>query len=182
MPVPDFSPGEIFTAGAADSIGLWLVKTQTVTGTPSTVVVNDAFSADFTNYLVVCDNMNTSAVAGIQFRLGASTTAYYWGGFVTFYATAALGGENGNNVGNFATGIVTDGSGVAGCTINLFQPFASTRTTYNAHGVDSRAAGAGGRSYSGLLNNTTSHTSITFLLTTAATFTSGTIRVYGYRN
>lgn len=181
MPVPDFSPGEVLTAAAMDQVGLWLVKTQTITAGVSSVTVTNAFSANYENYLVLVDNLVTSAASGFPFQVGASNTAYYWSAQVIFYATSASGVEVGNNATSFASGLVSDSTGAAAAQIHLFSPFSARKTSYTAHGIDSRTNGAGGRAYSGFLNNTTSHTSITFN-TTAGTISSGTIRVYGYRN
>jgi hypothetical protein len=145
------------------------------------VTVTGAFSADYDNYVVVLDNINTSTAAGVTFRIGSATANYYWGGVVVFYSGSAVGGESGNNAAQWASGIVADGTGGASATINIYRPFIAARSTYTCIGVDSRTGGAGARSYSGFLNDTTSHSSIT-LFPTSGTLSSGTIRVYGYRN
>jgi hypothetical protein len=181
MPVPDFSPGEVLTAAAMDSIGLWLVKTQTIASGVSTVTVTGAFSADYENYLIILDNVVISSASGFPFTLGATATGYYWAGTTVFYSSGSTTTEFGSNATVFASGVVTDSTGPSGAQITLYRPFSATKTNYNAHGSDSRIAGAGVRTYSGVLNNTTSYTSLTFA-TTAGTVTSGTIRVYGYRN
>jgi len=165
----------------ANPPGLELIKTHTVTSAASSFTVTDAFSANFENYIVVASNVNTSTAAGVTFRIGSATANYYWGGIVVFYSGSASAGESGNNVAQWATGMVSDNTGGAGATINIYNPFTTLRSSYTTFGVDSRTSGAGSRSYSGFLNDTTSHSTITFL-STAGNITSGTIRVYGMRN
>jgi len=65
MSFPSFASGEVLTAADMNAVGLWLVKTQTVgTGVPS-VVVTDAFSANYDNYLVTISGIKTAAAANI---------------------------------------------------------------------------------------------------------------------
>jgi hypothetical protein len=181
MPVPDFSPGEVLTAAAMDRIGLWLVKTDTITSGTSKEITG-AFSSSFKDYLIVIDNLVFSAGVGLLLRMGTNALSYYWGGSVVQYATGVVSGEFGNNTSSFNTGAVADTSGVASTTINVFRPFETTRTGYSATGIDSRVGGGGNRTYSGFLNNTTSYTSFTLLTGGATTFTSCNVAVYGYRN
>ena len=84
MPVPDFSPGEVLTADAMDSIGLWLVGSTTVTA-QTTGIVDNCFTDNYRNYQVV-----VSVTAGTinqelkaQFRIGGAPTAtnYNWQAF-----------------------------------------------------------------------------------------------------
>ena len=67
MPVPDFSPGEVLTAAAMDSIGLWKVASGTLSGTATNFV--GCFTSDYTNYRIVVDGItfNTTGDVYIQF-------------------------------------------------------------------------------------------------------------------
>jgi hypothetical protein len=78
MPVPDFSPGEVLTAAAMDSIGLWLVKTVTIGSAVTSVPVADAFSSTYDNYLITVNGGASSTPNEIRLRLGSSTTNYFY--------------------------------------------------------------------------------------------------------
>jgi len=182
MPVPDFSPGEVLTADAMDSIGLWLVKTDTITS-GSSKEITGAFSTNYRDYLIVLDNVVLSAGAAVILQMGTTGgIVYYWGGATVNYATGAFVGENGNGTSSWSTGCVADTSGTSSASITVSRPFLTTRTTFNSQGVDSRVGGAGCRQYSGFLNNTTSYTSFTLGTGGATTFTSCNVAVYGYRD
>ncbi len=94
MPVPDFSPGEILTASAMDSIGLWRVTTCTVSsagGTAATasngvitigtgntsVTVNNAFSADYDNYKIIVSGASATTNVNVAMTLNGGTTGYF---------------------------------------------------------------------------------------------------------
>jgi hypothetical protein len=177
MPVPDFSPGEVLTAAAMDSIGLWLVKTQTVGTGVSSVAVTGAFSANYENYLVTYSGATTATGQCLQVQLGATTTGYY-GNIV--YANFA--GGAGQSVGDNNTAAWTHCSGGVNGFTNLqatiMRPFASATTTISSPYQDGANAGH----KSGWLNNSTSYTGFTLLVFSPQTITGGTIRVYGYRN
>jgi len=177
MPVPDFSPGEVLTAAAMDSIGLWLVKTQAVGTGVASVTVTDAFSADYANYRIVVTGGAGSAIASMRLTLGATATGYYYGGKARTYAGADLNIE-GPNVA-FWYAAETEPNGMSG-SIELQNPQLVARTLFNTTITSPRAAGywlAAG----GYLDNNTQYTALTFTFS-GGTQTGGTIRVYGYRN
>jgi hypothetical protein len=76
MPVPDFSPGEVLTAAAMDSIGLWLVASGSFT-TASEVLLDDVFTSDYLRYQLIFDetDSNTAGITQIQFRTSGSNNA-----------------------------------------------------------------------------------------------------------
>ena len=177
---PVFSAGAVLTAAQMNAVGMWLIKTDTITS-GSSKEITAVFSTDYNNYLIILDNIVTSGGVAITMQMGSTGgSAYYWAGVTTNYSTNVVAGENGNATSSFATGAVADTSGTASSVVNLQRPFLTTRTTYTAAGVDSRTGGAGARNYSGFLNNTTSYTSFT-LSAGAQTFTSCNVSVYGYR-
>lgn len=195
---PDFTAGSVLTAAQMNAVGLWRITGCTVSsvgGTAATasngvitlgngntsVTVSNAFSADFSAYVIRVENLQISAASGFPLVIGNAVTGYYWSGVIATYAAGTVSGEFGNNVAQWASGAVADNSGVTNTEIKVTQPFASKRTTYTAHGVDSRVGGSGNRTYSGFLDNTNSYTSFGFS-TTAGSVVTGTIRVYGYRN
>jgi hypothetical protein len=180
MPVPDFSPGEVLTAAAMDSIGLWLVKTQTVGTAVSTQNVTSCFSADYNMYLITIDDMTTSASGGaLYFKLLNGTTPITSGiyGTTIFFTTAGTS-PNYAGVTNGAFGECgsIDASSKNSIFFNVEQPFLAnyTRTAFNSIDDNYWRQGA----YIHLAN--TSYNGIQFL-PSGGTMTGGTIRVYGYR-
>jgi hypothetical protein len=62
MPVPDFSPGEVLTAAAMDSIGLWKVGSATaVYGTTTQLNISNVFTSDYRAYKIVVSSLRYSA-------------------------------------------------------------------------------------------------------------------------
>ena len=179
MPVPDFSPGEVLTAAAMDSIGLWLVKTQTIGTAVSSVTVSDAFDANFDNYkIIIAGGVASGALAGILLTLGSTNTGYYYGGYTMQYTGATLGAAPASNISAFQIGYATPNA--LSASVELQSPNLAKNTMIQAEG-----AGAGTTSFAmkfgGYVNNTTQYTAFTITASTG-TFTGGTIRVYGYRN
>ena len=175
MPVPDFSPGEVLTAAAMDSIGLWLVKTQTVGTAVSSVNVTGAFSADYDNYRITYTGGTMSVETALMMTFGATTTNYY-GSFVhgSYIGSGNASFNGDNNVARFG---FVGGSTQPNVSIDVFTPFLTRYTDINARTRYSTFWGT----YQGLLLNSTSYTDFT-LTPNTGTMTGGTIRVYGYRN
>jgi len=176
MPVPDFSPGEVLTASAMDSIGLWLVKSQAVGTGVSSVTVTDAFSADYDNYKIIYTGGVGSTTTSIFMRLGSTTTQYYM--MLTFVAwslsTYTFLGTN--NLSQWSNVGAMDTNQTA-VSLELLNPFLSKYTLFS--GMYTRED-VGGPMF-GVQKSTTSFTSFTLTAETG-TLTGGTIRVYGYRN
>jgi hypothetical protein len=177
MPVPNFSPGEVLTAGAMDSIGLWLVKSQTIGAGVSSVSVTGAFSADYDNYKIMISGGVASATnTEIGLQMGTNTVNYF-NSLIYF---------NWNSSGNafaFAAAFNTMKYMGAGDTSNLYlnvdvqSPFLTKRTLASSlSGIDDAR---GGWSQC-LLKDNTSYTSFT-IVATGGTLTGGTISVYGYK-
>jgi hypothetical protein len=174
---PDFSSGAVLTAAQMNSVGLWLVKTQSIGSGVASVTVTGAFSADYDNYLItVSGGANSIDGNVLDLKFGATVTGYY---FAMVYASwnNVVQAAGGANVGRI------DYVGQAGTqSLNAFievnSPFLTENTTVRASVANSTFYGG---TTNGLLKNTTSYTSF-ILATTAGTMTGGTIRVYGMRN
>ena len=178
MPVPDFSPGEVLTAAAMDSIGLWLVKTQTVGTGVSSVEVTSAFSADYDNYRITWTGGTLSGVENMRMILGATATGYYSQLIYQAYASslAPLANVPDNNAVRWSfVGVGT--TAFASVRVELFNPNRTTRTLMSSPYASNTIAGTS----NGFLDNATAYTSFT-LSPAAGTMTGGTIRVYGFRN
>jgi hypothetical protein len=159
---------------------LQLIKTQTIGSAVSSVTVSDAFSASYDNYLITLSGSIASASVYMKMTLGATTTGYYNSlGYLSYDSATPNGNNNSNGAAFTFIGRIT----TTGCNmrINLTDPFLAVRTgldfSYSAYDTDSIAAQGGG-----YLNNTTSYTGFTLAQSASATFTGGTIRVYGYAN
>jgi hypothetical protein len=178
MPVPDFSPGEVLTAAAMDSIGLWLVKTQTIGTAVSSVTVTGAFSSTYDNYQIILSGGQSSAAGNFLLQLGSATTEYYGSYYYDEYTGLNTGTARRNNNANLYVG--TSGgtnNGRQQVTMTVTSPQKTERTTVSGFNYGSGFAGW----FAGEQFSATSFTAFTILISTG-TMTGGTIRVYGYRN
>jgi hypothetical protein len=176
MPVPDFSPGEVLTAAAMDSVAMWLVKTQTVGAGVSSVTVTDAFSADFDVYRILLTGGTGTANANIVFQLGATVSGYYGSYVHTAWNNTVIGQGT-----TTATSWVRAGRGSTTTDNNYMScdvqnPFKATNTRFFSNFVSAFDGGM----FVGLMPNTTSYTDFT-LIPATGTLTGGVIHVYGYR-
>jgi hypothetical protein len=177
MPVPDFSPGEVLTAAAMDSIGLWLVKSQAVGTGVTSVTVTGAFSADYDNYKILYSGGTLSVDTDIYLTIGGSSTGYY--GFMTY---GLVGGGILGASKNNAASCSWVGGGAAGeasqTNVEVMNPFKSLYTKIRNGNYQN------GSNYGTMQAEhrvATSYTSFA-LGVDSGTMTGGTIRVYGYRN
>jgi hypothetical protein len=169
-------------AFVTNDIGLVLVKTQTIGATPiSSILVPDAFSANFTNYRIIVSGgtSNTPLALGMQMGTTLTGTGYYLGLTGTNYSGGA-------SVGNLANGTLWTVAGSAmpngmALDVTLTEPFLVRRTgvSFNSR-IDYRTTGAA-TSGNGFHDVAASYTG--FALSVAGgTFNSGIIRVYGFRD
>ena len=173
---PTFSSGSVLTAAQMNSVGLWLVKTQTIGTAVSSVTVTGDFSADYDNYLITVSG-GAHATGGIQLslKMGATVTGYYYSFAYSPYSSA-VAAVSGSNAGNWDY-VGASQTGGLSAYIELNSPFLSKNTTMRAS-VSNQSNYAG--TSNGWLNNTTSYTSF-ILLPASGTLTGGTIAVYGYK-
>jgi hypothetical protein len=179
MAIQTFTSGQILTASDTNTYlansGLVYVKEQTIGTTVPTVVVTGAFSANFDNYRIVITNVTCSAnQPALRMQLGATTSGYGYAGFEMAYTGSLTGSGSGSAahwyIGNF--GNATSMSS----TVEILRPFAAQNTNYNA----TAGSTAWSVTQNGYLNNTTSYTAFTILVS-SGTMTGGKIAVYGYR-
>lgn len=177
MPVPDFSPGEVLTAAAMDSIGLWLISTTTIGSGVTSVPVNNCFSSNYDNYRIEIYADSSNGTASHELQLNGNTTNYYINGSIYAWTSATITGYGPAVRTNWVLDANTGASSSSYVTVELKNPFATRRTFGYSFGQ-----AANGNSMFNLLNiNTTSSTGFT-LSKAGNTMTGGTIRVYGYRN
>ena len=158
--------------------GLDLVKSQTVGTAVSSIVVTDAFSSTYDNYLVKFSGGTQSDSVDIKMNLGSSVTGYY--GFLTYGDTSssAIAGANTSNQTYFAW----IGGGLSGqashAQFELLNPFLSIYTKIrNASYQNTNGYGT----MQGEHRVASSYTGFT-ITPGSGTLTGGTVRVYGYRN
>jgi len=164
----------LFTALGGAYPGLRLIKKQTIGSAVASVTVTGAFSATYDNYKIVISGGTPSASAFTRLTLGSTATGYY-SGYVgaTFASVVQLAGDNNANFFGFAS--YADNNFGHSCNVDLFNPFATSRTTMNSNVITATNSLSG----QGQLANNTSYTAFT-ITASSGTFTGGTIYVYGY--
>jgi hypothetical protein len=176
---PDFSVGEVLTAAHMDAVGLWLVKTQVIGTTVSSVDVTSCFSSDYDNYYVTVSGGTTSTADDnikLQMLSGstASTTGYYGTAIYAVFGST-LTHQTDNNASQFTYAGGSDGRIIL--SLNVLSPNLAVPTAIGGPFIRQILAGT----YSGIHRVNTAYDGFK-VLATSGTFTGGTIRVYGYRN
>ena len=180
MSFPTFASGDVLTATDMNGVGLWLVKTQTVGTGVSSVVVANAFSADFDNYKITYTGGVGSGFQDITMVLGATTSNYYWVDLGVSFVNGTVSGASSNAISNAYWRVGKLETSGAIVNMDIINPFKTLRTFYNSAGSFAVSTGSFVTS-GGYLNNATSYTGFT-LNPIGTTLTGGTVRVYGYRN
>jgi hypothetical protein len=173
---PDFVAGQILTAAQMNSVGMWLVKSQTIGTAVSSVTVTGAFSADYDNYVITVSGGASSTNTTLNFRCGTTASGYRWSYVYTSYTNAPSGAGSGSDTSVVYCGF-SNTSGI-NAVINVSGPFLSGPTMITGDGGS--IANFAGR-VTGYEPNNTSFTSFT-LVNGTGTMTGGTIRVYGFNN
>jgi hypothetical protein len=156
------------------AFGMTLLKAQTIGSAVSSVVVSDAFSADYDNYKIIVSGGVASAAISINMTLGAAVTNYNTALIRAFYSGGSVSGVGVSSGTSFTLS--------SGSTDSLFLnadlvgPFQTKNTYIMAPFVGDSTAGY----VSGVLKNTTSFTAFT-ISSTGGTMTGGTIFVYGLK-
>lgn len=189
MPVPDFSPGEVLTAAAMDSIGLWHINTTTFTNEASKVIDN-VFSASYTNYKIVVQLRGSSNSNILFLRLINSTgteraTNYYSTAWGTDYASGPTTlSSTGARTTDMALGYIPSSAaavplGAEATIINPWDSATNTVITGTQTGINSGVAYFGGV-LSGVYSSAERHRGF-WVRNSANTNMNGTVSVYGYR-
>jgi len=182
MPVPDFSPGEVLTAAAMDSIGLWKVASATVSlGTTPLNIVGVFDSSKYQNYKLVLRQYTVSTSSRIEFKFLSGTTptslGYYAAGIGAQYTSdSTLYFQRTNNDARLILGSLDTASRIT--TFDIIAPQTAIETLYYGQHV---------------IRNTGFHYSFGGVQVSVAAFdgfqivnTAGTTSLdyflYGYRN
>jgi len=178
MTYPTFNSGDVLTAAEMNSVGLWLVKTQTIGTAVSSVTVTGAFSTDYDAYQIVVTGgtFNTTLVWGVFQFSSAHTTGYY--GAAQFIDTAGAATAQGtSNLGRLlVTRSSTTTAGVSSWVVNVTNPMTAVRKS-----IWGQCSGGNMVTHGGYYDSTSTFSQFV-LSPSAGTLTGGTIRVYGMRN
>jgi hypothetical protein len=190
MPVPDFSPGEVLTAAAMDSIGLWKVGEFTASGTSRALVCDNIFTSDYTNYRVVVrlrSTLNTNAcfyqyldTSGVAVNTIYFGTVYgkdYAGGTTGFIGTLSLTSVQ------YVVYVPNSTTFHLNTALDIYSPLSATTNTAVNGFQSSISSGAffHGGAVLGMMNAAQGHRGIRFD-NGGGTNLTGTVTVYGYRN
>ena len=187
MPVPDFSPGEIWTAGAADSIGLWKISTTSFSNVPS-VQIDNCFPTDYSRFRVIFSltgvTTNTNyghwrlSVGGTPSVTGYVSKSIWW----NMGTASSLAADFDNQTTRFCLGPNgSTGSQPMLATVDVYNPNVAAHTSTVMQGSGSYGVSAfwyydGG----GAHTVNTAYDGLYFAPT--AENVTGSIAVYGYRN
>jgi hypothetical protein len=178
MPVPDFSPGEVLTAAAMDSIGLWLVGSGTLSLTTSATNVTGVFSSTYKRYrvLLACTARSTTNRFDIKFINGTTPTssAYYSSGLASDTASnTTVYFQRSNNDPQIYLDTV---AGVGSYVFDVFNANAAAATLFQGSVVSVAA----NYSWGGIQNSSTVFTG--FQLFTSTGTATVEYQVFGYRD
>jgi hypothetical protein len=161
------------------TVGMTLIKTQTIGSAVSSVNVTSAFSATYDNYYITVNGGVASGDINMGLTLGAAATGYYASRLYILYSSATVTGDVLSNASNYGT-VVRGSTNTLNGAFSLFDPF-NTKNTTLLCGMVGASTGSFWQSGGGYLANTTSYSDFTLTCGTG-NVTGGTIRVYGYSN
>jgi hypothetical protein len=180
MPVPDFSPGEVLTAAAMDSIGLWKVGSGSLSLTTTPTNVTGVFSSSYRNYRLLLNitARSTSNRFDMRYLIGTTPTSsgYYNGGIGgDFASNTVMYFQRSNNDPQlyFDTQV-----GTATYIIDICDPNTAFGTTH--HGSQASAQNALSYRFGGVQGSTSLFTGFQ-LFTSTGTMTMQ-YQVFGYRD
>ena len=168
------------------SSGFSLINTTTYS-TVASISVNNVFSSTYQNYRIVIAGSTSSAATGgnvtMRFRVSGSDDAtgqYAFLGLTMGIGSGTLGttGQTSAQVGY--AGFNTSNSGWNSTIVDVFRPFEANWTHFLASSNGVSAPGVDAfLTLGGSMRVATSYTGFTLFFPVTS---SGTIRVYGYKN
>jgi hypothetical protein len=181
MAIKTFTAGETLTAADTNTYlansGLVFIKSQTITGTPTSVTINSAFSSTYDDYKIILTGIVPSATDSFRIKFGSMTANGYGSMYYDQYTGGATSTLRTNNA---ASNYLSLNQGSAGVTSTSFDVTGPNTTNYtNVYGMW-YGRGFGGWATSTVMDST-QYTSFTILTDGAGTISGGMISVYGYR-
>lgn len=178
-PTAKFWDGSTFENITAPS-GFVHINTTSFTSAGS-VSINNCFSSDYDTYKIIGYYTAKSNLGQDYFRLRVSgsdaSSAYYFNNIYTSYTSATTSNNAGSNTNQIQVSYLASAATGSAFTFDVLNPFLADQTYlfFNSNQGD-------GISLSGAEHRTaTSYDGFTFYPSTG-TFTSGIIRVFGYKN
>jgi hypothetical protein len=182
----NLTAGQILTASTVNTFMLNPGLNYVATGTASSgsaLLIDGCFTSTFDNYLVLVDNIVTSAGASMRLNLRAAgvvnASNWTYGSITADYtsSTISYGRATTQQVVPFAS----VGTAVSNQQFEIMSPFATRPSTLYCNAIDSRLTnGVLPFITTGQLANNVSYDGLSLNLS-AGTFTSITATVYGYR-
>lgn len=160
--------------------GLVFISRTTIGSAVSSVTVSGAFSTDYDNYKIVVNLDSASTNSYLNVTIGSAATGYYrttTSGITYAASGSGIVAYGASNATSWTNMIPYDPDGT-GSVLEIQAPFLTLETKLQAM-ISTASSGGGFYGGGGFLNDTTSHTSITFA-TSSGTVSGGTIDVYGY--
>jgi hypothetical protein len=185
MPVPDFSPGEVLTAAAMDSIGLWLVDSGPLSGAATNF--EGCFTSKYRNYRIeVSDVTQTVGYCAFRFLQGSTavTASNYVFSFTGRTSAGVTAFDQSNSISYGVIGFVVQSTadGALSGSYDIFSP-QQAKITYTVGSHFTLNAGVSFNFYAGgsAYNGNDVFDGIQFL-TTGSGSQAGNVRIYGYRD
>jgi hypothetical protein len=183
MAIKTFSTGEVLTSGDTNSFlansGLVYISATTLSG--STTTVSNCFSSTYDNYLVVLNDLVLAGTGQIlmQFATGTTDATANYSRQRFFAQTTATGGSGASGQTSMSVGYGISGSQNF-LKMDISQPNLARKTFAQINEIYQDTLFPMIEMNNGMASTTTQYTG--FVLTASGTtFTSGTLRVYGYR-
>ena len=175
-----WAAGDVLTAADLNNYaGLVFIKSQTITGTPTSVTITGAFSSQFQNYRIMgvgLDYSTTGNEVDMELGTGGVHTSNYYGVVSRFPFTGTINDVQYSNTSPLAIGYTNATIGAGTICVDFFGPHASVYTAWAGY-----AASLRGMRVNGFYNQPTSFYDVTFTCTTG-TFVAGTFKVFGYND
>jgi hypothetical protein len=189
MPVPDFSPGEVLTAAAMDSIGLWKI-TEVAFSAQSQVDFLNVFSSSYVSYKIVFHDYTQSSANEMNIRLrdsgGVISSSNYDMSRLESTGTAPSDTKNAftfTAASGWTLSYVPSAAGAGiNSTMEIYRPNEVAYTRFTAHTArfDNATGGLYNVTAVGGFRLTTQMTGFSLLAPGGATI-SGKVSVYGQR-
>jgi hypothetical protein len=179
MTFPVFASGDVLNASDMNAVGGWLVKSQAIGTTVSSVAVTNAFTNDYTAYQILIAGTGVGSTSlDLKLQLGAATSAYYGS---QFGGTFAAGAYAGRGVSNQASWLYAGFAATDRISFNLFLVNPNVAAPTNIFGFGYNQPSQAFSVFSGSHETATAYTDFT-ISTSTGTITGGTIYVYGLRD
>jgi hypothetical protein len=182
MSFPVFASGDVLNASDMNAVGMWLVASRTFTSTTNAQQIDNCFTSDFANYLIMFDVTTGTNGSQINMRLAAGGTPfigaqYRWGRTYQDMTSGGATGSVGSN-GDTVWYVVEGSNNGGGAKVELHDPQRTAYTWFTNQGI---AANQFFSNVGGAMTNNTSYDGFWSQPSGGSSWV-GTIRVYGLRN